>query len=37
MKYKLTDETKIVFGRTLHRLVCVFKRTSRGVKNGKYN
>lgn len=23
MKYKLTDETKEIFGRTLHRIVCV--------------
>ena len=23
MKYKLTEETKIVYGRTLHRIVCV--------------
>lgn len=23
MKYKLTEETKVVFGKTLHRIVCV--------------
>ena len=36
MKYKLTDETKIVFGRTLHKIVCVtaFANVAAGEAGG---
>ncbi|MCQ2106375.1 MAG: hypothetical protein MJZ26_11355, partial [Fibrobacter sp.] len=36
MKYKLTDETKEVYGRTLHRIVCVtaFASVSAGKLGG---
>ena len=36
MKYKLTDETKVVFGQTLHRIVCVtaFANVSVGEAGG---
>lgn len=36
MKYKLTDETKEIYGRTLHRIVCVtaFASVSAGEFGG---
>lgn len=36
MKYKLTNETKIVFGRTLHKIVCVtaFANVAAGEAGG---
>ena len=36
MKYRLTDETKILYGVTLHRIVCVtaFGNVKRGEKGG---
>jgi hypothetical protein len=36
MKYKLTDETKVIFGRTLHQIVCVtaFANVAAGEAGG---